>query len=43
MKTITTIQLTKRTRSRLQNFGKKGETYDELINRILDVFQKYGN
>ena len=41
MKDITTIQIKKQTRKKLENFGKKGETYDELINRILDFFEKH--
>ena len=33
---LTTISLKKGTRERLESFGKKAETYDELINRILN-------
>jgi hypothetical protein len=33
---LTTIQLTKRTRDRLKQLGSKGETYDEILNRLLD-------
>ena len=33
---ITTIPLTKRTRDRLRGFGRKGESYDTLLNRIMD-------
>ena len=33
---ITTIKLTTKTRDRLLSFGKKGQTYDELLNQILD-------
>lgn len=35
---ITTIPLTKMTRDRLRTLGKKGETYDELLNRLMDVY-----
>ncbi|MEA3199666.1 MAG: hypothetical protein QOE90_1094 [Thermoplasmata archaeon] len=35
---ITTIPLTKATRDRLRSLGKKGETYDELLNRLMDVY-----
>ena len=35
---ITTIPLTKATRDRLRTLGKKGETYDELLNRLMDVY-----
>lgn len=33
----TTIRLTFGTRDRLKALGKKGETFDELINRILET------
>ena len=33
---ITTIPLTKTTRDRLRSAGRKGESYDALINRLLD-------
>ena len=33
---ITTIQLRKSTRDRLKGMGAKGDTYDEILNRILD-------
>ena len=32
----TTIKVGQTTRNRLKDFGKKGETYDDLINRLLD-------
>lgn len=38
MPDITTIPLSKRTRDRLRGLGKKGETYDELLNRLMDVY-----
>lgn len=31
----TSIPLKKETRERLRRYGKKGETWDELVNRIL--------
>ncbi len=31
----TTIPLSKRTRDLLKKYGQKGETYDELIRRLL--------
>lgn len=40
MKEITTIQLTKKTRERLKSIGKKSETYDDIINRLIDNEQK---
>jgi hypothetical protein len=36
MDNITTVQLTKKTKKRLKSVGMKDETYDDLINRILD-------
>lgn len=32
----TSIPIKKETRDRLRRYGYKGETYDELINRILE-------
>jgi hypothetical protein len=37
---LTTIQLKKKTRDRLKKKGDKGESYDDLINRILDEIEK---
>lgn len=37
---ITTIQLTKGTRERLLGIGNKSETYDEVINRLIDLYEK---
>ena len=42
MEHITTIQLTKVTRERLLEIGKKKETYDDLINRLVDFYIKEG-
>lgn len=33
---MTTIQLRKATRDRLRQLGGKGETYDDILNRLLD-------
>jgi hypothetical protein len=33
---LTTIKVRKETRDALKSVGKKGETYDEIINRLLD-------
>lgn len=38
MEDITTIQLRKATRDRLLEVGRKKETYDELINRLIDFY-----
>lgn len=35
---ITTIPLTKATRDRLRSLGKKGESYDQLLNRMIEVY-----
>jgi hypothetical protein len=40
MKNITTIQLKKNTRERLLEIGMKKETYDDLINRLIDFYLK---
>jgi hypothetical protein len=33
---LTSIKLKKETRDVLKSVGKKGETYDDIINRLLD-------
>jgi predicted CopG family antitoxin len=38
MVNITTIQLTKDTREKLLEIGKKKETYDDLINRLIEFY-----
>lgn len=35
----TMIRIRKSTRKRLIDAGKKNETYDQVINRVLDVFE----
>lgn|GEM_PF-1300807 len=35
---VTTIQVRPETRDRLKDLGKKGETYDEIINRLIDFW-----
>jgi len=37
---VTTIQVHKNTRDLLKNYGHKGETYDELINRLIKTARK---
>ena len=37
---LTTIPLTKQTRDRLRQVGRKGETYDQLLNRLIDSFEE---
>ncbi len=38
MPETTTIPLSKGTRDRLRGMGRKGETYDELLNRLMDAY-----
>lgn len=33
---LTSIKIKKETRDVLKSVGKKGETYDDIINRLLD-------
>jgi hypothetical protein len=40
MRETTTIPLTKETRDLLKRYGQKGETYDELIRRLLHVAEQ---
>jgi len=35
---MTTIGVRIRTRLRLQDVGKKNETYDDIVNRLVDAF-----
>jgi len=35
---ITTIPIRKVTRDKLRSLGRKGETYDELVNRLIAVY-----
>jgi len=41
-KDVTTIQISKMTREKLKQFGKKGETYDEIIERMFKLMQIEG-
>jgi len=36
---VTTIKVTPETRDRLKAVGTKGETYDALLNRLIDEVQ----
>ena len=36
---VTTIKIAPETRDRLKAVGMKGETYDALLNRLLDEIQ----
>lgn len=37
---ITSIRITKKTRERLARLGNKGETWDTLVNRLIDEVEK---
>ena len=39
MKDMTTIPIKKETRDMLKELGKKGETYDEIIRRLIDLWK----
>ena len=39
MKDITTISIKKETREMLKELGKKGETYDEIIRGLIEVWK----
>jgi hypothetical protein len=36
----TTIPMRKKTRDRVKAFGRKGESWDELENRIMDIVEQ---
>jgi len=38
--TLTTISIDTETRDRLRTFGKKGESWNNLLNRIMDKLEK---
>jgi len=37
---VTTIQLSRGTRDQLKELGKKGETYDEIVRRLLKLVKQ---
>ena len=39
---VTTVKILKRTRDRLADVGKKKETYDGIINRLIDFYKENG-
>lgn len=39
--TTTTIRILRGTRKRLAELGKKTETYDDIINRLADFYEKH--
>ena len=36
----TTIQISRETREKLKKIGSKGKTYDEVIQKLLEIAQK---
>jgi len=36
-KELTTIQISKETREMLKELGRKGETYDDIIRRLIEL------
>jgi predicted CopG family antitoxin len=36
----TTIQVSKETRERLKKLGRKGQTYDEVIQNLIEISRK---
>jgi hypothetical protein len=38
----TTISIEKETRERLRSFGRKGETYDQILRRLLSLAEYEG-
>lgn len=40
MEEITTVKVTKQTRDRLAEIGNKKETYDDIISRLIDFYEK---
>ena len=37
---LTTIQISKMTREQLRQLGRKGETYDQVLNRLIEMARK---
>jgi hypothetical protein len=37
---LTTIQLSKETREALADMGKKGETYEDIIKKLIEIAKK---
>lgn len=40
MNSVTTIQINKETHEELRSLAKKGETYDQLIYRLIEVARR---
>ena len=37
---MTTIQVTRATRDRLRELGRKGETYDQVLSRLIEMARR---
>jgi hypothetical protein len=37
---LTTIQISKMTRDQLRHLGRKGETYDQVLNRLIEMARR---
>ena len=37
---VTTVKVTKRTRDRLAELGTKKETYDDVISKLIEFYEK---
>ena len=37
---LTTIQISKLTRDQLRQLGRKGETYDQVLNRLIELARR---
>ena len=40
LSSITTIQIQKETREELREFGKKGETYEDVIKKLMEIAKR---
>ncbi len=43
MDAITTVKVTKKTRQKLAELGKKNETYEEIIGRLIEFYNDSRN
>jgi len=41
MDEVTTVKVTKRTKSKLSELGKKDETYEQIIRRLIDFYANH--
>jgi len=42
MGAVTTVKMSKKTRDELAQLGKKNETYEDVIRRLMDFYIKNG-